>query len=42
MVIVDAKDCVATFYKKFGFSPFLNEKNKLYLPIATIGTNLGG
>ena len=39
MVIVDAKDGVSTFYEKFGFSPFLNEKNKLYLPIATIRAN---
>ena len=39
MVIVDAKDGVAEFYKKFGFSQFLNEKNKLYLPIATIRAN---
>jgi len=42
MVIVDAKDGVAKFYEKFGFSPFLNEKNKLYLPIATIRANFGG
>ena len=42
MVIVDAKDGVAEFYEKFGFSPFLNEENKLYLPIATIRANFGG
>ena len=41
MVIVDAKDGVAEFYKKFGFSSFLNEENKLYLPIATIRANFG-
>ena len=30
------------FYEKFGFSLFLNEENKLYLPIATIRANFGG
>lgn len=42
MVIVDAKDGVAEFYEKFGFSPFLNEENKLYLPISTIRANFTG
>ena len=42
MVIVDAKDGVAEFYEKFGFSSFLNEDKKLYLPIATIRANFGG
>ena len=39
MVIVDAKDGVVEFYEKFGFSPFLHEEKKLYLPIATIRAN---
>jgi hypothetical protein len=39
--IVDAKDGVVEFYEKFGFSPFLNEENKLYLPITTIRANFG-
>ncbi len=42
MVIVDAKDGVAEFYEKFGFSPFLDEEKKLYLPIATIRANFSG
>ncbi len=42
MVIVDAKDGVVEFYEKFEFSPFLNEENKLYLPIATIRSNFAG
>jgi len=42
MVIVDAKDGIAEFYEKFGFSLFLNEENKLYLLIATIRANFGG
>jgi GNAT superfamily N-acetyltransferase len=41
MVIVDAKDGIAEFYEKFGFFLFLNEENKLYLPIATIRANFG-
>jgi len=39
MVIVDAKNGVVEFYEKFGFSPFLHEEKKLYLPIATIRAN---
>ena len=39
MVIVNAKDGVVEFYEKFGFSPFLDEEKKLYLPIATIRAN---
>jgi GNAT superfamily N-acetyltransferase len=41
MVIVDAKDGITEFYEKFGFSLFLNEEHKLYLPIATIRANFG-
>jgi len=36
LIIVDAKDGVETFYKKFGFSSFLDEENKLFISIADV------
>ena len=34
-VMVDAKDGVGEFYLKYGFIPFKNQKNKLFLSLAT-------
>ena len=36
LVVVDAKDGVASFYKKFGFEPFKDDKNRLFISIAKI------
>jgi len=36
LVIVDAKDGVSEFYKKFGFLTFLDEDNKLFITIDSI------
>lgn len=35
LVIVDAKDGLSQFYLKYGFIPFKDQKNKLFLPLAT-------
>lgn len=36
-LIVDAKDEAATaFYGKYGFIPFANERQRLFLPMATV------
>lgn len=42
MVIVDAKDGVAEFYKQFGFTAFVDEESKLYMPISDIRGNFDG
>jgi len=34
-VIVDAKEGAASFYRKFGFLPFPDRPDRLFLPIAT-------
>ena len=39
MVIVDAKDSATSFYKSFGFLPFLDEKNKLFITVKDIRTS---
>ena len=36
LVVVDAKDGIATFYEKFGFTAFKDERNKLFISIADI------
>lgn len=36
MIIVDAKEGLASFYEQFGFSPFKDEKNKLFISVATV------
>jgi len=36
IVIVDAKDGVKSFYEKFGFKSFENEKNRLFISISDI------
>lgn len=35
LIIVDAKDGVSQFYLKYGFIPFKDKKNKLFMPLAT-------
>ncbi len=40
VVIVDAKDGAIGFYEKFGFSPFLDSTNKLFLTIADIRASI--
>lgn len=35
LIIVDAKDGVSQFYLKYGFIPFKDKKNKLFIPLAT-------
>ena len=36
IIIVDAKEGVSAFYEKFGFTPFKDEKNKLFITVADI------
>ncbi len=36
LVIVDSKDGVAGFYKKFGFEAFKDDENRLFISIAKI------
>jgi len=36
LVVVDAKDGVASFYKKFGFEVFKDDKTRLFISIAKI------
>ena len=36
LVVVDAKDGVSKFYKKFGFLTFLDEDNKLFITIDSV------
>ncbi len=40
VVIVDAKDGAIGFYEKFGFTPFLDSTNKLFLTIADIRASI--
>jgi len=39
-VLVDAKEGAAGFYEKFGFMPFLDMPNKLYLSMADVRVSL--
>ena len=36
MIVVDSKDGSIEFYKKFGFTPFHSEKNKLFITVETV------
>ncbi len=36
MIIVDAKDGKKSFYEKFGFQSFKDEKNKMYISVADV------
>lgn len=40
LVIVDAKSGVAAFYEKFGFTPFTDNPDKLFITIKEIRANL--
>ncbi len=40
LVIVDAKDGMSQFYLKYGFVPFHNQKNKLFMSLATYRKSL--
>jgi len=40
LVVVDSKDGSVEFYKKFGFQPFVDMKNKLYMTITDIRKSL--
>jgi GNAT superfamily N-acetyltransferase len=42
IVIVDAKDGAAPFYTKFGFIPFRDTPNKLFVTISSIRNSLTG
>ncbi len=35
-IVVDAKDGVGLFYEKFGFIPFHEEKNKLFMTVKNV------
>ena len=36
LIVVDAKDGASDFYKKFGFVPFLDEKNRLFITVDSV------
>ena len=40
LVVIDAKEGAIDFYKKFGFSPFINIPDKLYMSISDIRISL--
>jgi GNAT superfamily N-acetyltransferase len=40
IIIVDAKEGAIEFYKKFGFTAFLDTPNKLFITIADVRTSL--
>ncbi len=41
MVAVNAKEGVSSFYEQFGFQPFYEEKERLFMPVADIRTSFG-
>jgi len=36
LIVVDAKDEAADFYKKFGFVPFLDAKHRLFITVDSV------
>lgn len=36
MIVVDAKEGSSTFYEQFGFTPFIDEENKLFISVADV------
>jgi len=36
LIVVDAKDGAVEFYKKFGFSSFFDEENKLFISVESV------
>ena len=41
IVVVDAKEGLSEFYEKFGFIPFRDQKNKLFISVADIRASFG-
>jgi hypothetical protein len=41
MVVVDAKEGLSSFYVQFGFQPFYEEKERLFMPVADIRVSFG-
>lgn len=41
LIIVDAKQGVGQFYKKMGFTPFLDEPNKFFMTLTDVRLSLG-
>ena len=41
IVVVDAKEGLSGFYERFGFIPFRDQKNKLFISIANIRASFG-
>lgn len=40
VIIVDAKEGAMQFYEKFGFTPFTNQTNKLFITVADVRFNI--
>ncbi len=40
VIIVDAKEGAMQFYEKFGFTPFTNQINKLFITVADVRFNI--
>jgi len=40
VIIVDAKEGAMQFYERFGFTPFINQTNKLFITVADVRFNL--
>jgi len=36
MIVVDAKEGASSFYDQFGFTPFIDEENKLFISVADV------
>ncbi len=41
LIVVDAKEGAADFYRKFGFIPFLDEKQKLFTTVKSVRKSFG-
>ncbi len=41
IIVVDAKDGAEEFYKKYGFTPFSDVKNRLFITIDTVRKSFG-
>jgi len=41
LIVVDAKEGVSEFYKKFGFVSFLDEENKLFITVDSVRKSFG-
>ena len=41
LIVVDSKDGASTFYKKFGFRNFLDEKNRLFITVDSVRISFG-